>query len=122
MNTKFFFLLIATLLISTTTSSLVGSKKETHSTEFLKNKDEVNSVNIDPSQPELPLPHTLPSEEHQATKGHKPNPEDGKHHHFHFGRITTRKGRKELAIFISKIILIVAHIACFLYCFHHVFH
>jgi len=123
MNTKFFFLLIATLLISNTTSSLVGGKKETNSTEFVKHNDEVNAVNEGHSQPEVPLSNNIPSEESHAKTGHKPNSEeDGKHHHFHFCRITTRKGRRELAIFISKLILTIAHAASFLYCFQHVFH
>lgn len=122
MNTKFFFLLIATLLISNTTSSLVGSKKESHSTEFVKKTDEVSPAKDHPSQPDIPL-STIGNEENHTTKTHKPNSEeDGKHHHFHFGRISARNGWKVLVLIISKIILTIAHVACFIYCFQHVFH
>ncbi|RYZ27103.1 MAG: hypothetical protein EOO10_13725 [Chitinophagaceae bacterium] len=122
MNTKFFFLLIATLLISNTTSSLVGSKKENHSIEVVKKTDEVNQGKEQSSHVDMQL-STIAGEDNHIKKTHKPNSEeDGKHHHFHFGRITARNRWNVIVMIISKIILTIAHIACFIYCFQHVFH
>jgi len=122
MNTKFFLLLIATLLISNTTSSLVSSKKESNSIETVKKTDEIKQAKEQPSHVDMPL-SKIAEEESHTTKTHKPNSEeDGKHHHFHFGRISARNGWKVLVLVISKIILTIAHIACFIYCFQHVFH
>ena len=47
--------------------------------------------------------------------------EDGKHHHFHFSRIPGRK-RRNLWVIASKVVLTIAHICLFVYCFMHVFH
>jgi hypothetical protein len=122
MNTKFFFLLIATLLVSNTTSSLVANKKETHTSEIVTRTDEFSQAKEQPSQIDV-QPSTIAGDDSHAKKSHKPNSEeDGKHHHFHFGRISSRKGWKALALFTSKLVLIIAHIACFIYCFQHVFH
>jgi hypothetical protein len=123
MNTKLFFLLIAALLISNTTSSLVISKKQTASIEVRSNTEEVTAGNDQLAQMDIPPTNQIHQENGPGKKVHKPNSEeDGKHHHFHFGRITARNGRKVLILFISKLVLTIAHIACFIYCFQHVFH
>jgi hypothetical protein len=123
MNTKFFFLLIAALLISNTTSSLVRNKKQSYIVEIANNNIEVNQGKEQPSQMDIPPSNPLHNDESQAKKVHKPNSdEDGKHHHFHFGRITARNGRKILVLFISKLLLTIAHVASFIYCLQHVFH
>lgn len=121
MNTKFFLLLLVSLFISTSTSSLVANKFEAAvSTEgqIAANKD---------NQPESPIDVPPSKWTPDGPKVHHDNkaplqPEDGKHHHFHFSRIACPKKRRQINCLIYKIILTIAHICCFIYCFLHVFH
>lgn len=124
MNTKILFLLLLALLAANTTSSLILNKKESsvligHATNAV-----VTEAASDPvAHPEIPVSDVPQKNTKQFEKTHKPNSDDdGKHHHFHFGRISRRRSRRVAVVVLSKVLLTVAHIACFLYCFFHLMH
>ncbi len=75
------------------------------------------------AEEDIPLTNDFHKDTNQVEKTHRPNSEeDGKHHHIHFGRITARRGRKLAFLFLSKLILAIAHLCTFIYCVMHVFH
>jgi hypothetical protein len=119
MNTKLFFLLLVSFFISTSTSSLVASKFDIE----LHIENKVSSKKDHQADP-IDVQPIKWSPDHTKIHGEKTpmQPEDGKHHHFHFSRIENRIKRRALQLLACKIILTIAHISCFLYCFFHVFH
>jgi NhaP-type Na+/H+ or K+/H+ antiporter len=122
MNTKFFFLLIVSLLIATSTASIVTNKKEVATTaETQTSADNAKPAKDHTSKEDVPLTNDFHKDSNHAEKDHRTT-EDGKHHHFHFSRLTARKRKKFVLLFLSKLILTIAHVCCFIYCFLHVFH
>ena len=121
MNTKLFFLLTAILLISTATLSFAGAGKKPIAIEHAAHTTDLTMQDDAPIPVDLPVDQ-IPDKE-LPKKIHKPNSEeDGKQHHCSLKYLYFRIGRKAFAIFVCKFILIVAHIACSLYCLHHAFH
>jgi hypothetical protein len=121
MNTKFFFLLLVSLLVSTSTSSLVAGKFEVTATGEKQHTPDVDKHSEGPL--DVPLSNWTPdpSKIHHDSKMPL-QPEDGKHHHFHFSRVDSVRRRKNLHRMICKIVLTIAHISCFIYCYMHAFH
>ncbi|HEX8316321.1 MAG TPA: hypothetical protein VF609_15065 [Flavisolibacter sp.] len=120
MNTKFFLLLLVSLMLTTSISSISATRKNESNTIAMTSFEYTEAVN---SPVEFPLPeHPLNSHSPLAHEEKSPlQPEDGKHHHFHFHRFDTAR-RRDLKCLACKIILVIGHICCFLYCVLHAFH
>jgi hypothetical protein len=122
MNTKFFILLLISLLIAITTSPAANPKKE-HSADGHTTEQTNKPAKEDSPREDIPFPGDHDKDMNHGEKVHRPNSDDdGKHHHFHYNRITGRKGRKWFLLFVSKLVLTVVHVCCFIYCFMHAFH
>lgn len=120
MNTKFFFLLLISLLITTTTSSIVISHfDENASADYTSFIEQSKTI---PAPVEIHLPQ-LPADRQDVHHEEKSplQPEDGKHHHFHFMRLAKAR-KRELKCLSCKIILAIGHICCIIYCILHAFH
>lgn len=121
MNTKI-ILLLAFLLTANHTSSVAVNPLHNANTTNVEQAVTNNTHTTEkPSKTDFPYPE--PKHDHEskhAEKGHKEH-EDGKHHYFHFSRISSAQRRRNLIITFGKIILTLLHISVFLYCFYSVF-
>jgi hypothetical protein len=119
MNTKFFFLLLIFLLIATTTSSVVNNKqKESAPIEAGTSSETKTSGKEHTSTERVPWIMDW-STTHNID--HHPD-DDGKCHRFHFSRLSVIKRRRFFYLCLSKIILAIIHLSCFLYGFAHLLH
>jgi len=120
MNTKYFFLLLGSLLIATTTSSIVNTRLEENTSAEYTSFIEQSKKILGPIDIQLPqAPAERPDVHHEEKSPLQP--EDGKHHRFHFMRLAKAR-RRELKCLCCKIILAIGHICCLIYCILHAFH
>lgn len=119
MNTKCFLLLFA-LSITTPSASLISKAVSNAKTTKLETQIGIVEDVLHQTQ-QVTYPGKLQTNpDDHATKAPK-QPEDGKHHQFHFTRIISIRRRK-VAVIVSKAIITIMHICLFIYCFMHVFH
>src|SRR5438067_11869797 len=121
MNTKFFFLLLVSLLLTNPTSSIVSKKTTT------KNITEIKAASTGKEQMKEPATKEnfiwtddlLFGYQHKNHSGNSDD-DDGKFHHFHFNRLYSYKVFRIVLICLSKILLAIIHLCCFLASFAYV--
>lgn len=119
MNTKFFLLLLIALLVANPTSSVINNKQrdvtpvntESSSETTTPNKEHRNTQNL-PWMLDWSTTHTV---------DHHPD-DDCKFHHFHFNRFRAIRRRKLLCVFLTKLVLAIIHLSCFIYGFAFLIH
>jgi len=116
-------LLLALLLLTNKTSSVIskGILKAVPS-EVSGSKQNVKEVKSPAQHDDVTWTERLPHEGDKHAEKAPKQSEDGKHHHFHFSRIPITHRRRTLLLVASKLLLVIMHICCFIYCFMHVFH
>ena len=122
MNTKLFILLAATLLISLASFSISSRKKSNDLKSVYSHTVEVvSSSHIEGDDPKNASPVDV-EKPHKIQGGRSHSEEDGKHHHFHFHRLTHYGRRRMIVLWIAKLILAISHASVLIYLFMHSIH